>query len=137
MTDLVIDTSVAIKWVVQEPETPQALALRRHRLFAPDLLIAECANVLWKKVRRNELTAYEAQFAARLLERADVELAPMRHLLEPATALAVVLDHPAYDCIYLALAESLACDFVTADQKLQAKPQPAGYKSKVIALAAA
>ncbi len=85
MTDLVIDTSVAIKWVVQEPETPQALALRRHRLFAPDLLAAECANVLWKKVRRNDLTAKEAELAARLLERADVELAPMRHLLRPAT----------------------------------------------------
>jgi predicted nucleic acid-binding protein len=137
MTDLVIDTSVAIKWVVEEPETPQALALRRHRLFAPDLLVAECANVLWKKVRRNELTANEAQLAARLLERADVELAPMRHLLEPATALAVALDHPAYDCVYLALAESLSCYFVTADKRLQAKTLPADCKTKVIALAAA
>jgi hypothetical protein len=41
--------------VIDEPGTQQALALRRHRLFAPDLLVAECGNVLWKKVRRNEL----------------------------------------------------------------------------------
>ena len=134
MTDLVIDASVAMKWVIDEPGTQQALALRRHRLFAPDLLVAECANVLWKKVRRNELSAEEAQLAARLLERADIELAPMRQFLGAATALAVALDHPAYDCVYLALAESLACDLVTADQGLSAKTLPEGYKSQVIAL---
>ena len=134
MTDLVIDASVAIKWVIQEHGTPEALSLRRHRLFAPELLVPECANVLWKKARRNELTANEAGLAARLLQRADVELAPMRALLEPATELAIAMDHPAYDCTYLALAESLSCDLVTADYKLSAKPLPGGYKSKVLGL---
>ena len=75
MTDLVIDASVAIKWVIEEPGTREALSLRRHRLFAPDLLVAECANILWKKTRRNELTLQEALLAARLLQRADIELA--------------------------------------------------------------
>ena len=132
MTDLVIDASVAIKWVIEEHGTPEAMSLRRHRLFAPELLVAECANVLWKKTRRNELTANEAGLAARLLQRADVELVPMRALLEPATGLAIAMDHPAYDCTYLALAESLSCDLVTADYKLSAKPLPAGYKAKVL-----
>ena len=134
MTDLVINASVAIKWVTEENGTREALALRRHRLFAPDLLVAECANVLWKKTRRSELSADEARLAARLLERADVELVPMRPLLEPATALAIALDHPAYDCIYLALAEDLSCDLVTADQRLSTKPVPAGLKSRILAL---
>ena len=106
MTDLVIDASVAIKWVIEEHGTREAMSLRRHRLFAPELLVAECANVLWKKTRRRELTPDEARLAARLLQRADVELAPMRALLEPATELAIAMDHPAYDCAYLALAES-------------------------------
>jgi predicted nucleic acid-binding protein len=134
MTDLVIDASVAIKWVIEEHGTREALTLHRHRLFAPDLLMAECANVLWKKARRKELSADEARLAAGLLQRADVELLPMRPLLESATALAIALDHPAYDCIYLALAGSLSCDLVTADQRLSAKALPAGYKSKVLAL---
>lgn len=134
MTSLVIDASVAVKWVIQEHGTQQALSLRRHRLFAPELLIAECANVLWKKTRRNELTADEARLAAGLLQRADIELAPMRALLGPATELAIMLDHPAYDCTYLTLAESLACDLVTADRKLSTKPLPAGYKCKVLGL---
>ena len=136
MTDLVVDASVVVKWVVNEPGTPQALALRRRRLYAPDLLAAECANVLWKKVRRNELTESEALFAARLLQRAAVELMPMRALLEPATRLALALDHPAYDCAYLALAESLSCDLVTADRRLAAMAPPVGHDFRVLALAA-
>jgi predicted nucleic acid-binding protein len=134
MTDLVIDASVAIKWVIDEPGTKEALSLLRHRLFAPDLLVAECANILWKKVRRRELTLEEAGLAARLLQRADIELAPMRALLEPATKLAIALDHPAYDCTYLALAESMSCDLVTADQRLSTKALPRGYKSRMFVL---
>jgi predicted nucleic acid-binding protein len=136
MTDLVIDASVAIKWVIEERGSREALELLRHRLFAPELLVAECADVLWKKARRNELSMEEARLAARLLQRADIELAPMRHLLEPATSLAIALDHPAYDCIYLALAESLSCDLVTADQKFSAKILLIGHSSRVLLLTA-
>jgi predicted nucleic acid-binding protein len=78
MSELVIDASVAIKWVVQESGTTEALALRKARLSVPDLLIPECANILWKKHRLGQLTAAEAGLAAQLLERADIELAPMR-----------------------------------------------------------
>lgn len=131
MTDLVIDASVVIKWVVGEPGTEEALKLRRHRLFAPDLLVAECANVLWKKTRRKELTHEEAVMAAQLLERAEIELEPSRRLLQQATELAIALGHPAYDCIYLALAQSLACDFVTADVGLQRQARKLGDGPKV------
>jgi predicted nucleic acid-binding protein len=134
VTDLVIDASVAIKWVIKESGTDEALVLRRHRLFAPDLLVAECANILWKKVRRCELAVEEARLAAGLLQRADIELAPMRALLEPATELAITLDHPAYDCLYLALAESLSCNLVTADYGLSAKALQRGYGARVLSL---
>lgn len=119
MNDLVIDAAVAIKWVVDEPGTEQALELRRQaRLVAPDLLVAECANVLWKKVRRGELLRDEALLAARLLQAADIELLPTRSLLEAATRIAIDLQHPAYDCVYLALAVERDCQLVTADQRL-------------------
>ncbi|HWD58372.1 MAG TPA: type II toxin-antitoxin system VapC family toxin [Stellaceae bacterium] len=137
MTDFVVDASIAVKWVVAESDSQAALGLFRHRLFAPDLLVAECANALWKKVRRNELSAEEATLCARLLQSADIELSPMRPLWESATRFAVLLDHPAYDCVYLALAESLSCDFVTADTRFAAKPLPAGTRARVVTLAAA
>jgi predicted nucleic acid-binding protein len=76
---LVVDASIVVKWVVEEDGTPEALALRRDAtLIAPELLIAECANILWKKVKREELSREEALFAARLLQAADIELERIR-----------------------------------------------------------
>ena len=122
MTRLVVDASVAVKWVVEESETDEALLVRRvGTLVAPDLLFAECANVLWKKVRRSELNVDEAKMAARLLRQAGVEITSTTRLMESALQLAVQLDHPAYDCVYLALAMQLACPLVTADSGFRRK----------------
>lgn len=131
---LVVDASIAIKWVVQESGTNEALSLRRHELLAPDLLVAECANILWKKVTRGELLLNEASAAAQLLENADIELAPMRALLHSATTLALRLNHPAYDCLYLALAEREAVFFATADTVLVSKARQAGAGSNIVSL---
>ena len=127
MSRVVIDASVAVKWVVDEDGTPEALTVLAARpLASPDLLLAECANILWKKVRRAELTEDEAIMAARLLQRADIEILPTRALMETATRLAIELDHPAHDCIYLALARQNGWPFVTADDRLRRKlTQPA------------
>lgn len=122
MTTFVIDASIAVKWVVEENGTENALALRgRTKLIAPELLTAECANIFWKKVQRGELTKDEALFATRLLQSSDIELLPTRVLLEPAARLAIELNHPAYDCIYIALAIEHNCRFVTADGRLLRK----------------
>lgn len=122
MKTLVMDASIAIKWVVEEEGTPEALTLRqRAKLIAPDLLVAECANVLWKKVQRDELLKEEAFLAARLLQSAEIELLPTRSLLEEAARIAIALDHPAYDCLYLALAVANDCSFVTSDERFLRK----------------
>jgi predicted nucleic acid-binding protein len=133
---LVIDASVAVKWVVEEEGTEQALALRRRaKLLAPELLVAECANILWKKVRRDELSREEALLAARLLQAADIELLPTRPLLEAATRIAIELNHPAYDCLYLALAIESDCQFVTADGRLVRKlSEERRFRGRAVAL---
>ena len=139
MKTFVVDASIAIKWVVEEEGTPQALALRRNaRLVAPDLLVAECANILWKKAQRGELASEEADLAARLLERADIELTPMRGLMRAATRIAIALSHPAYDCVYLALALVKGARFVAADDSLIRKlalQTDASLSAAVISLA--
>ena len=118
----VIDASIAIKWVVDEDGTSEALALRKKgKLIAPDSLVAECANVLWKKVQRSELLEEEAHLAARLLQHAEIELLPMRSLLETATRISIEINHPAYDCMYFALAVGNNCEFVTADEHFARK----------------
>lgn len=118
MTAYVVDASVVIKWVVDEPGSEAAIRLiDGPTLSAPDLLMSECANILWKKVRRGELTRDEASLAIDLLVRADIELVPTRALAAAAVRLSLDLDHPAYDCMYLALAVDRGDTFVTADRR--------------------
>lgn len=118
MSCLVIDASVAIKWVVDEAGSDIATRLLDRPLAAPDLLSPECANNLWKKVTRGQLSADEADIAAATLEAAEITVHPTRAHLRAATELACALGHPAYDCFYLALARHLSTCLVTADLRL-------------------
>jgi predicted nucleic acid-binding protein len=124
--------------VVEEESTAEALALRQKaKLIAPELLVAECANILWKKVQRRELSKEEALFAARLLQGAEIELLPTRFLFEVATRMSIEIDHPAYDCLYLALAVEKGCRFVTADERFLRKlhqNRRGAFRDKAISL---
>ncbi len=124
MSKLVVDASVVIKWLVEEEGTDDALVLLKESpLAAPDLLMAECTNILWKKVRRNEMSSEEALISARLLEQSSIEICPTRNLLATATRLAISLDHPANDCVYLASALENDRIFTTADGRFCRKIQ--------------
>ena len=58
---IVVDASVAVKWVLDEPDSAAAVALRDEELIAPVLWLAEASNVLWRRVRISEVTADEAR----------------------------------------------------------------------------
>lgn len=69
MNDWVLDASVVIKWFVPEALSTEARRWRRIRgvLHAPSLLDTELANILWKKVGRNDVSQSQAD---RILARA-------------------------------------------------------------------
>ncbi len=54
---LVVDASVAAKWLLTEALSPKAVGLVQpdNELVVPDLFWAEVGNILWKKVRAGEL----------------------------------------------------------------------------------
>jgi predicted nucleic acid-binding protein len=134
---LVIDASVAVKWVIPEPDSTRAEVLLDHGLVAPDLLFVECANVLWKKVRRGEITVEEAEIAAQTLEQAELAVMSTRGYLAVATSIAVEFDYPAYDAVYLAVAEASDLRLVTADERLVRKVQAGQnrFRHRLVALA--
>jgi predicted nucleic acid-binding protein len=134
---LVVDASVAVKWFVQEPGTEDAVELlgRNDALIAPELVIAEVVNVLWKHLMRAELERRQVAHVPVALSRTFSELWPVVWLARRALEIATELRHPAYDCLYLALAESEDAPLVTADRRLitrlagtpwQARCQPLG-----------
>jgi len=134
----IVDSSVAIKWVVTETGTEEALALANNQLLAPALFRAECANILWKKVRKKEISATEASIAAQTMNSFGIELCSLEPDLTRVLELALTLDHPAYDCVYLALAEALDLPLVTADERLIRRvgtaSQPGGVLERITVL---
>lgn len=115
---LILDASVAIKIVVAEAGSEAAESVLAHALVAPDLLLPECGNVLWKKVRRGELPAEPAAEAAAALLALRIELLPSSRFLAGALRRAMRLGHPVYDCLYLEMAATLGLPLVTADRRL-------------------
>lgn len=121
---LVVDCSVAAKWVLDETDRVQALRLLQEEktgdvsLISPDLLLAEFASLLAKRTRRKQISASEAQNAFRLLEESAPVLFEMRPLLGPALELALRNQLSLWDCVYLALALEHGCPLITADRRL-------------------
>jgi predicted nucleic acid-binding protein len=120
MTGFVVDASVAIKWLVDEPLSERAAKLLNDdlSLAAPELIYAEAANALWAIARRGQISAADVREALDLL--ADVPLtvpSSMRQLMAAAARLAHDLDHPVYDCLYLALALQEQRPVITADRR--------------------
>jgi predicted nucleic acid-binding protein len=130
---LVIDASVAVLWTLQQQSSDRAAALSHEAgLTAPSIIVAEIGNAIWKAVRRGDLPRADAAMGV------EIALGPLDLLISAeelrlrALEIAIELDHPIYDCFYLALAERERCPLVTADKRLLA----AGKKMKAVAVRA-
>ncbi|HXZ16375.1 MAG TPA: type II toxin-antitoxin system VapC family toxin [Roseiarcus sp.] len=115
---LVIDASVLVKWFVDEPGAERAAAFRSGDLTAPDLILVEVGNALWKHQRSGVLAGADYVDAIEALQAAPITLTPVQDLLPAAARIAGELDHPLYDCVYLALAMREGFPLVTDDQRL-------------------
>jgi predicted nucleic acid-binding protein len=118
---MVIDASVAIKWVVPEVGSEAASGLLGRELWAPWLWLAEAAGALLKKTRRGEITRDEARLRAQDLADAPIEPIELPILLPSAMRVAGELGHSIYDCFYLAAALLRDTTLVTADRRFVAK----------------
>lgn len=116
---LVVDASVAVKWLLIEPGRPEARRLldQGQRLIAPELIVAEVVNVAWKRLIAGTIDRLQAAEIPGELPRLFAELCPIAPLAARALAIAEALGHPAYDCFYLALAETRNATLVTADRR--------------------
>lgn len=120
MSVFVVDASIVIKWFVPEVHSDAArrLLTATHQYLAPDLLFSETGNVIWKKVRRGQLTADEGRRLAADLSTIAVDTVSTRGLLNDAHALAIDTGVTVYDAMYLALAIRLKTQMITADDRL-------------------
>ena len=122
---VVVDASMAVKWVLDEELHAEAIALvveweqRSVNCLVPGWFACEVANALYKRARNGGLTLAEVvsgiQSIMKGVSLRDTDVATSIRGVEIAHA----LGRPAsYDAHYLALAESLGCEVWTADERL-------------------
>lgn len=118
----VLDASAAVRLILADPAAAD-LAERvggAALVLAPELMVTELANTLWKLQRADRLNDLDPQeLLAEARELVD-RLEPDRHLQAEALALACHLNHPVYDCLYLALARREAASLISSDRRLNA-----------------
>ncbi|HZW34623.1 MAG TPA: type II toxin-antitoxin system VapC family toxin [Isosphaeraceae bacterium] len=120
----VLDSNVAVKWLLQEDQSDKARVLRDefarglHQLLAPDIFTVECAHALTRAQRQGRVTPAEVNaFMADLLTTLP-HFHPHQPLLPRAVDISLRAQHGVYDCLYVALAEREGCEMVTADARL-------------------
>ncbi|MBX3277517.1 MAG: type II toxin-antitoxin system VapC family toxin [Acidobacteria bacterium] len=115
----VVDASLAVKWYVPEVHSDAAERLLDpvHELCAPDLIVPEFGNIVWKKIARRELTELQGRNIIAAFTDVPFIIYPTAALLKPAFEGAVKSAQTVYDWMYLALAVSLGCRMATADEK--------------------
>jgi predicted nucleic acid-binding protein len=131
---IVVDASVAAKWFLQEAGRTEALALREvePEIVAPEIIVAEILNAAWRNVRLGRIRPEEMKaIAAAPPQRYFAQLFPFAPLAAVTAEAALQLDHPVYDCFYLALAERERLDLITADDRLYRKTRRTRFAGAV------
>lgn len=120
MKRYVLDASILIKLFFQEEHSTTCVRAVRDaaELLAPELLWAETANVVWKRLRRGEITATDAGALIDEMLRVPIVIHTHSSLVSPALALAAETGRTVYDCLYLALAVRENVPMLTADERL-------------------
>jgi len=127
---LIVDASVAVKWFSEELGSTEAEALLAsdEDLLAPDLILAEIGNALWKKARRSLLDPRQAVEGTTNAPGYFDRLLPPEELATRAIEIALAVRHPIYDCFYIALAQHENATLVTADERQLAAARTAKVK---------
>lgn len=128
---VVVDASLAFKWLVSEENSDRAQAISRSwanngiQAAAPYLMPVEVANALHRRVTLGELSVSDAVRLLEYLLASGIELRDAPDLHVRALQLASHLHQGAvYDAHYLALADILGCEYWTADERFYRAAAP-------------
>ncbi|MGU3494439.1 type II toxin-antitoxin system VapC family toxin [Xanthobacteraceae bacterium A53D] len=136
MSDVIVDASVAVKWFVPEAGSEEAERLLdgKTRLFAPQLVLGEVANALWKAVRRGDMSPEDGGETVDELPGYFSLLFETELLLGAALAMACSFDHPVYDCLYVESARRFDMPLLTSDLRLVRKFTGTAYARHIHSL---
>ena len=124
---VILDASVALKWVLNEPDSALALQFRSemrqelHEILAPDTFLAEIGHALTRSERKGLIRPPQSlTFYGEILTTAP-ELHSVIPLMPRAIEISSQVRHRVYDCLLIALGERENCSVLTADHAFAAK----------------
>ncbi|MCZ6710102.1 MAG: type II toxin-antitoxin system VapC family toxin [Gammaproteobacteria bacterium] len=132
---ITVDASIVVKWFIDEPGTEAAIQLLEsdNQLIAPELIISEVANAVWRRATAGDIEREQATAIPQALMQVLADVTPVHELIDEAMSIAFAEQHPVYDCIYLALARKRNCAMATADLRLQTILQTPKWRSLYVA----
>lgn len=125
MKSIVADTSALMRLYLPDGPVPEGLEAWLQEawnggavLLAPDLMLAEAGQVIWKKQKAGLIDPSEADEVLDAVLELPIELVPHRGLLAPATGLARRFDLTVYDALFLALVQQRGAELISADAEM-------------------
>lgn len=129
---IVVDASVAVKWILPEPFSEEAETLLSAHIvrIAPEHLLVEVGQVLLRAVRAGAIPLDDAREAVASLPQ-FVQVLPTHRLATHAMEVAVRVGCTNYDALYVAAAERWEAVLVTADRRLERQLNSAKSSARV------
>ena len=120
MEKVVVDTSIAVKWFIEEDGSDKAIKiLQQHQqgkiiLIAPDILLLELINALYyKKLQQQDINT-----ALKLIYKLELQFISLSLLLiTQASKITSRFQIASYDSLFIVVAKELDCFLITADRK--------------------
>ena len=134
MNRYVVDASVGIKWFLPEIHSEAASRLQalNASLHVPAFFNLEIGSVLSKRIRRKEVSSEEGEAILKELRNIPLQKHSNERLFKPAFALALQTQQSLYDCLYLALAETIEGQMVTADKRFWSSLGSKEYSKRIL-----
>jgi predicted nucleic acid-binding protein len=133
VSTVILDTSVAIALVVGESGSGAATeAVADLEILVPDVFWGEVSAALIRRIRMRLRSRDDAFAAYNLLRRFVKHTVASEPLGTIAIALSLDMEHPVYDCLFLAAAIAHQTPLLTADRTLHARAVKAGLGEHVI-----
>ena len=121
----VIDTSALIRFYIPDGDLPKEFEQLIHDiergtivLIAPELIIAEIGQVIWKKWKQKVVNAQEAQDLLKAILDCPFRILSHREYIVPALAIAQANNLTVYDSLFLAIALRYKAELITVDDIL-------------------
>ena len=130
MSEVVIDASTTLAWLLEESEDALPTSLEEVELVAPWLWRIEVANAVWTQERRQRITATQCRRALQIVDALEVDVVPepTHRNMEHLVLLAKTHRLTTYDAVYLELAMNFSLPLSTFDHDLQQAAAQAGVE---------